>query len=255
MDQAEKRRIVEALILGSAEPISATRLAELIPYCKTANAHELVEELNAEYVKHGRAFEICAVAGGYQLRSLPEFAPYLQQILKTRPLRLSQAALETLAIVAYQQPVTRAEVEQIRGVDAGPVLRGLIERKLVRIEQARGPTDAPRSPRARAAGRAARRSGSGTRGRQRLGGGAGGRGRSRRRRCLRFPTRGIAYGSRRSWPRRASRHGGAPRISCALVAWRSMASRRSWASRRIRSTTSSRWMACRWNASPSPTGS
>ena len=133
MDQAEKRRIVEALILGSAEPISATRLAELIPYCKPAKAQELVEELNAEYIKHGRAFEICEVAGGYQMRSLPEFAPYLQQILKTRPLRLSQAALETLAIVAYQQPVTRAEVEQIRGVEAGPVLRGLIERKLVRI--------------------------------------------------------------------------------------------------------------------------
>jgi segregation and condensation protein B len=108
MDQAEKRRVVEALILGSAVPISATRLAELIPYCKPAKAHELVEELNAEYIKHGRAFEICSVAGGYQLRSLPEFAPYLQQILKTRPLRLSQAALETLAIVAYRQPLTRA---------------------------------------------------------------------------------------------------------------------------------------------------
>jgi len=143
MDQAEKRRIVEALILGSAEPISATRLAELIPYCKPAKAQELVEELNAEYIKHGRAFEICAVAGGYQLRSLPEFAPYLQQILKTRPLRLSQAALETLAIVAYQQPVTRAEVEQVRSVDAGPVLRGLIERKLVRIA---GHRDVPGRP-------------------------------------------------------------------------------------------------------------
>jgi segregation and condensation protein B len=143
MDQTEKRRIVEALILSSAEPISATRLAELIPYCKPAKADELVEELNAEYIKHGRAFEICAVAGGYQLRSLPEFAPYLQQILKTRPLRLSQAALETLAIVAYRQPVTRAEVEQIRGVDAGPVLRGLIERKLVRIA---GHRDLPGRP-------------------------------------------------------------------------------------------------------------
>jgi segregation and condensation protein B len=205
MDQAEKRRIVEALILGSAVPISATRLAELIPYCKPAKAQELVEELNTEYIKHGRAFEICTVAGGYQLRSLPEFAPYLQQILKSRPLRLSPAALETLAIVAYRQPVTRAEVEQIRGVDAGPVLRGLIERKLVRIaghrdvpalprglraEQARGPADASRSSRARARGRVARSSGSGARGRvarssgsgarrrQRLGGGADRRGRS-----------------------------------------------------------------------------
>ena len=133
MDQAEKRRIVEALILSSAEPISAARLAEVIPYCKPAKAQELVEELNAEYIKHGRAFEICEIAGGYQLRSLPEFAPYLQQILKNRPLRLSRAALETLAIVAYQQPVTRAEVEDVRGVDCGAVLRGLLERRLVRM--------------------------------------------------------------------------------------------------------------------------
>ena len=67
------------------------------------------------------------------MRSLPEFAPYLRQIQKTRPLRLSQAALETLAIVAYRQPVTRAEVEHVRGVDCGPVLRSLLERHLLRL--------------------------------------------------------------------------------------------------------------------------
>jgi segregation and condensation protein B len=93
----------------------------------------LVDELNAEYIEARRAFEIWEVAGGYQLRSLPEFAPYLKQIQTTRPLRLSPAALETLAVVAYRQPVTRAEIEQIRGVDAGAVLRGLLDRHLVRI--------------------------------------------------------------------------------------------------------------------------
>ena len=80
-----------------------------------------------------RAFEIWEVAGGYQLRSLPEFAPYLRQIQTTRPLRLSPASLETLAVIAYRQPVTRAEIEHIRGVDAGAVLRGLLDRQLVRI--------------------------------------------------------------------------------------------------------------------------
>lgn len=133
MDRSEKRRVVEALILGAAEPLSAARLAEIIPYCKPALAKELVDELNAEYIQQNRSFEISEVAGGYRVRTLPEFAPYLLQTLKTRPLRLSQAALETLAIVAYRQPVTRAEIEHIRGVDAGAVLRSLIERKLVRI--------------------------------------------------------------------------------------------------------------------------
>jgi segregation and condensation protein B len=67
------------------------------------------------------------------MRSLPEFAPYLRQIQKTRPLRLSQAALETLAIIAYRQPVARAELEQVRGVDVGGVLHSLLERDLIRV--------------------------------------------------------------------------------------------------------------------------
>jgi segregation and condensation protein B len=143
VETSERRRIVEALILGSPEPISAQRIADIIPYLKPAGARELVQELNVDYLKQGRAFEITEVAGGYQLRTLPEFAPYLAQTLKTRALRLSQAALETLAVIAYRQPVTRAEVEHIRGVDAGAVLRSLIERKLVRIA---GHRDVPGRP-------------------------------------------------------------------------------------------------------------
>ncbi len=133
MDRSEKRRVAEALVLGSPEPITAARLADLIPRCKPTEARELVEELNADYKEQGRAFDIWEVAGGYQLRTLPEFGSYVQQCYGTRPLRLSPAALETLAIVAYRQPVTRAEVEHIRGVEVGAVLRGLLERKLVRI--------------------------------------------------------------------------------------------------------------------------
>lgn len=133
MDRSEQRRIAEALILGTPEPISATRLAELIPRCTPAQARALVEELNREYAEQGRAFEIQEVGGGYQLRTLPEFASYLQQTQTSRPLRLSQAALETLSIVAYRQPATRAEVEHVRGVDVGAVLRSLLERKLLRI--------------------------------------------------------------------------------------------------------------------------
>jgi len=133
MSQIEKRSIAEALILASPEPIPLARLAKLIPRCTPSKARDLVDELNAEYIAQQRAFEICEIAGGYQMRTHSDFASYLQQLQNTRPLRLSNAALETLAIVAYRQPLTRAEVENVRGVDAGPVMRSLLERKLVKL--------------------------------------------------------------------------------------------------------------------------
>jgi segregation and condensation protein B len=133
MVRTEQRRIAEALILAAAEPVSAQRLAEIVPGVRPAEVRGLVGELNAEYAEQRRAFEVVEAAGGYQVRTLGEFAPYLQQTLATRPLRLSPAALETLAVVAYRQPVTRAEIEHVRGVDVGAVLRSLIERRLVRI--------------------------------------------------------------------------------------------------------------------------
>ena len=133
MEQSEQRSIAEAVILASPEPIPAARIASVIPSCSPSRARALIEELNAEYAHQQRAFEIREVAGGYQLRTLPEYASYLQRAQPARPLRLSPASLETLAIVAYRQPVTRSEVEYIRGVDAGAVLRSLLERKLLRI--------------------------------------------------------------------------------------------------------------------------
>ena len=133
MDRLEQRRIAEALILGAAEPVSAQRLAEIVPGVRAADVLGLVGELNAEYADQRRSFEVVEAAGGFQLRTLGEFAPYLQQTLSTRPLRLSQAALETLSVIAYRQPVTRAEIEHVRGVDVGAVLRSLLERRLVRI--------------------------------------------------------------------------------------------------------------------------
>jgi len=133
MDRTEQRRIVEALVLASPEPISAQRLAELIPYVKPAKAKDLVNELNTEYQEQDRAFEIWEVAGGYQVRTRAEFSGYLQKLNRQRPLRLSRAALETLSIVAYKQPATRGEVEAVRGVECGPVLKSLLDRQLVRI--------------------------------------------------------------------------------------------------------------------------
>ncbi|MDJ0785961.1 MAG: SMC-Scp complex subunit ScpB [Myxococcota bacterium] len=133
MDRERRKQIVEALILAAEEPISAKRLADLVPHLTPAKAKEMVKELSAEYEESGRGFEIWEVAGGYQLRTLPDLAPYVRGLLKERALRLSRAAIETLSVVAYKQPVTRAEIEHIRGVDVGAVIRSLVERNLIRI--------------------------------------------------------------------------------------------------------------------------
>ena len=133
MDREQRKQIVEALILAAEEPISAKRLADLVPYLTPAKARELVKELTAEYADGNRGFEIWEVAGGYQLRTRPDLAPYVRGLLKERALRLTRAAIETLSVIAYKQPVTRAEIEHIRGVDVGAVIRSLVERNLIRI--------------------------------------------------------------------------------------------------------------------------
>jgi len=133
MEDSEKRRIVEALILSSSEPLSAAKIAEIVPYCDEGQAKDLVNGLNTEYAEQDRSFEIWEVAGGFQIRTRAEFSGYLQKLQKERALRLSQAALETLAIIAYRQPVTRAEIEEVRGVDAGATVKSLLERHLIRI--------------------------------------------------------------------------------------------------------------------------
>lgn len=133
MERTEQRRIVEALVLASPEPIPAPRIAAIVPSCTTSEARELVAELNAEYEAAGRGFEIREVGGGYQLRTRAELAEYVHELQPKRTQRLSRASLETLAVIAYKQPITRAEVEHVRGVDAGAVVRTLLERDLVRI--------------------------------------------------------------------------------------------------------------------------
>jgi len=143
MEREKQKQIVEALILAAPEPISAQRLADIVPRLKPAGVKELIAELGREYQEQGRAFEIWEVAGGYQLRTLPTYANWVKQLLKERAMRLSRAALETLSVVAYKQPVTRAEVEHVRGVEVGPVLRGLVDRKLVKIA---GHRDVPGRP-------------------------------------------------------------------------------------------------------------
>lgn len=133
MDEREQRQWVEGALFASSEPVTAKRLSNLIPESDTRGVHDHIRTLNEEYEAQGRAFRIEKVAAGYQMRTLDSLAPMLRALRPAPPLRFSAAALETLAIVAYRQPITRAEVEHIRGVEAGPVLRSLLERHLVRV--------------------------------------------------------------------------------------------------------------------------
>jgi segregation and condensation protein B len=133
LEPQERQQILEALLLASAEPVTAARLGRIVPESSARQVREDIAALNERYASEGRGFRIDEVAGGHQLRTLPELASYIQLLEPVPPLRMSRAALETLAIIAYKQPVTRAEIEHVRGVDAGPLLRGLLERRLVRI--------------------------------------------------------------------------------------------------------------------------
>jgi segregation and condensation protein B len=133
VEAVEKRQIVEALLLASHEAVPAARLAAVLGETSARDVRSLVDALNSEYEAGARGFRIEEVAGGFQLRTLPELAPWLQKLRPQPPLRLSRASLETLAIVAYKQPITRAELEHVRGVDVGAVLSSLLERQLVRV--------------------------------------------------------------------------------------------------------------------------
>lgn len=127
-------RIVEALLHASHAPLSAAELARADASLDEEVVERALAELRAEYAREERAVEVVEIGGGYQLLTRPEFAPYLQRFDSVpQSARLSGPALETLAIIAYRQPVGRAEVEEIRGVGAGGVLKTLLERELVEV--------------------------------------------------------------------------------------------------------------------------
>jgi segregation and condensation protein B len=128
------RAVAEALIFASAEPLTEEQFAATVGDIGKEALPRLAAELNAEYEEEGRAFEILHVAGGYQFFTRPDYAVHIQKLLSERSKsRLSRAALETLAIVAFRNPVTRTEIDEIRGVDSGAVLRTLLERRLVTV--------------------------------------------------------------------------------------------------------------------------
>jgi len=124
--------LLEALLFVTPQPLSLHALKKLIPEEEGRRIREALEELKREYERDDRGIQLVEVAGGYQLRTRSQYAPWIRRLKKVRPLRLSQAALETLAIVAYRQPLTRGEIEEIRGVDSGWVIGSLMEKGLIR---------------------------------------------------------------------------------------------------------------------------
>jgi segregation and condensation protein B len=131
--QPKLKCIIEALLFSENNPLTLSRLVEITNNEPQAIA-EAVVELNKDYEQSERSFRIEQVANGYQLYTLPEFSQWVRILYKSAYHRLSRPALETLAIIIYNQPVTRPEIEKLRGVDcAGPLLT-LLERKLIRIE-------------------------------------------------------------------------------------------------------------------------
>jgi segregation and condensation protein B len=134
MDDGQSKRILEAVLFVVGEPVTLKRLGEIIPELGSPDLRRLLEALNADYAASGRAFRIQEVAGGYQLVTDQQVAPWVRRALQSpRPDAVSKGALETLAIVAYRQPITKAEIEAIRGVDVTAALDTLVERRFVRV--------------------------------------------------------------------------------------------------------------------------
>lgn len=129
----EKKSIIEALLFSSEEPLSVSKIQSILETKDRGGIVRSIQELKEEYNDPSRGIYLAEVAGGFQLRTKPEMAQWVRKIKRQRVTRLTQAALECLAVVAYRQPVTRAEIEHIRGVDCGAVLRGLLVKGLVRI--------------------------------------------------------------------------------------------------------------------------
>ncbi len=138
----EYKSVIESIIFASDEPLAEKDLLNVIREIdgddiklKLGELNELVEELNSDYKETGRAFKIIKIAGGYAFATNKEYAKYVGFLTTEKSKRrLSQSALETLALIAYKQPITKPEIEAIRGVSSDYMLSTLLDKKLIKIE-------------------------------------------------------------------------------------------------------------------------
>jgi len=143
MDKQNAKRIIEAVLFVSDKPVSIMTLKDVLKDIEPTEIRSCIEELNNEYGSSGRSFSIREIALGFQMLTDPAYSPWISSLYKRPPDRLTGPALETLAIIAYKQPLTRSDIEIIRGVNVDGVLHTLEERSLIRT---RGRVDAPGRP-------------------------------------------------------------------------------------------------------------
>ena len=133
-DSKSRMRRLEAVLFMSRVPLPSRKLSQLAELEDGTQARTMIKQLNKHYDKVGRAFHIKNVSGGFQLRTRPQFADWIRRLEHIpRPKRISTPALETLTVVSYRQPIIKAEIEAIRGVSCGEMLRQLLEKGLVKI--------------------------------------------------------------------------------------------------------------------------
>lgn len=143
MSETTLKQIVESILFVSDSPLPLERLYAILEEFEREEIRAVLAEITADCNRDKRAIELVQVAGGYQFRSRAEFADFIRRLRKLKPTRFSPSALETLAIIAYRQPVTRSEIEYFRGVDSGGVLKSLLDKKLIKII---GKKDIPGKP-------------------------------------------------------------------------------------------------------------
>lgn len=139
----DKVAILEALVFASETPLTPERVMEILPEADRAGVVSTLRELVREYEQRGGGVILREVAGGFQFHTRPDLSSWIRKLRTNRAALMSPAALETLAVVAYRQPLVKAEIDRIRGVDASGAMKGLLEKKLVRIV---GRKDVPGKP-------------------------------------------------------------------------------------------------------------
>ena len=137
------KAVIEALIFASDTPLALEKICMILSDVEKKEIKEAFEKIVLEYNERQGGICLQEVAGGFQFRTRPELSPWVKKLKSSKPHSLSPAAMETLAIVAYKQPIVKSEIESIRGVDVGAPLKGLLDKKLIRIV---GRKDVPGKP-------------------------------------------------------------------------------------------------------------
>jgi segregation and condensation protein B len=133
MERDQLKSVLESLLFASEGPLTVVRFAEVLEGVERKEIAAVLADMQTEYDAAARGFRLTEVAGGFQLRTARENADWVKKLYRDRSARMSRATLETLAIIAYKQPITRAEMEAIRGVDVDGVVATLLDRRLIRI--------------------------------------------------------------------------------------------------------------------------